>query len=61
MGDQRRRAKIAAKALSDAGYGEFATFFSSEENLIHVELLLEEASPRPTKSDMLGVSAIGHY
>ena len=53
MADHKRRAEIAARALSDLGYNNFLTAFDPRENVIHIELLLPEGAMQPSKSDII--------
>ena len=53
MADHKRRAEVAATALSDLGYNNFLTYFDPRENVIHIELLLPEGAMQPSKSDII--------
>ena len=53
MADHKRRAEVAATALSDLGYNNFLTAFDPRENVIHIELLLPEGAMQPSKSDII--------
>ena len=53
MADHKRRAEIAARALSELGYNNFLTAFDPRENVIHIELLLPEGAMQPSKSDII--------
>ena len=53
MADHKRRAEVAATALSDLGYNNFMTGYEPRKDVIDIEILLPEAVVQPSKSDLI--------
>ena len=53
MADHRRRARVAAMALSDLGYDNFMTGYEPRKGVIDIEILLPEGVVQPSKSDLI--------
>ena len=53
MADHKRRAEVAAMALSDLGYNNFMTGYEPRKDVIDIEILLPEGVVQSSKSDLI--------